>query len=69
MISLVITLYFLPLLFIDWQRLVDGKGSRVAFCLKDVSVFNEEDWDKMIDFMTSNIIKFEKAVKDVMMFL
>lgn len=51
---------------LDWQRLDDGKGSRVAFYLNDVSVFNEEDWDKMIEFMTGNMIKFEKAIKDIL---
>ena len=48
---------------LDWQRLDEGKGSRVAFYLNDVSVFNEEDWYKMIEFMTGNMIKFEKAMK------
>lgn len=51
---------------LDWQRLDDGKGSRIAFYLRNVSVFIEEDWDKMIDFMTSNIIRLEKAMKDVL---
>jgi len=51
---------------LDWLRLDDGKGSRVALYLKDVSVFNEDDWDRMIDFMTSNMIKLENAMKDVL---
>jgi hypothetical protein len=51
---------------LDWQRRDDGKGSRVAYWLEDVSVFNEEDWDEMINFMTENMIKFEKSVKDVL---
>lgn len=51
---------------LDWQRLNEGKGSRIAYWLKDVSVFNEEDWDKMISFMTTNMIKFEKSIKDVL---
>ena len=51
---------------LDWQRLDEGKGSRIAHWLKDVSVFNEEDWDKMISFMTTNMIKFEKAMKNVL---
>jgi hypothetical protein len=51
---------------LDWQRLDDGKGSRVAFYLNDVSVVNEEEWDKMVDFMVKNMIKFEKAMKDVL---
>jgi len=51
---------------LDWQRLNEGKGSRIAYWLKDVSVFNEEDWGKMISFMTTNMIKFEKSIKDVL---
>jgi len=51
---------------LDWQRLDEGKGSRIAYWLKDVSVFNEEDWAEMISFMTGNMIKFEKALKDVL---
>lgn len=51
---------------LDWQRLDDGKGSRIAYWLKDVSVFNEEDWPQMINFLTSNMIKFEKTLKNVL---
>jgi predicted nucleic acid-binding protein len=51
---------------LDWQRLDDGKGSRIAYWLKDVSVFNEEDWPQMINFLTSNMIKFEKSIKNVL---
>ena len=51
---------------LDWQRLDDGKGSRIAYYLRDVSVFNEEDWDKMIEFMTGNMVNFEKSIKHVL---
>lgn len=51
---------------LDWQRLEDGKGSRITYWLKDVSVFNEEDWDKMITFMTTNMIRLEKSLKKVL---
>ncbi|MDD2215333.1 MAG: DUF4268 domain-containing protein [Eubacteriales bacterium] len=51
---------------LDWQRLNDGKGSRIAYILKDVSVFNEEDWPQMINFMTLNMIKFEISLKNVL---
>lgn len=51
---------------LDWQRLDAGKGSRIAYWLKDVSVFNEEDWAQMINFMTSNMIKLEKALKNIL---
>jgi len=51
---------------LDWQRLDSGKGSRVAFSLLNVSIFKEEDWERMIEFLTDNMIKFEKATKDVL---
>lgn len=51
---------------LDWQRLDNGKRSKVTYCLNDVSVFNEEDWDRMIDFMTKNMIKLEKSLKGVL---
>ncbi len=50
---------------LDWQRLDEGKGSRIAYGLKEVSIFNEADWEKMISFMTSNMITFEKSIKDI----
>jgi len=51
---------------LDWHRLDDGKGSRVALYLNDVNVFNEEDWDRMIEFMANNAIKFDKVFKDIL---
>lgn len=46
-----------------WERLDDKKMSRIKFELPDVSVFNEEDWDKMIQFMVDVVPKFEAAFK------
>ena len=51
---------------LEWQRLDEGKGSRIAYRKKEVSVFNEEDWPTMIDFMTVNMIKFEKSLKNTL---
>lgn len=51
---------------LDWQRLDDGKGNRIAYWQNDVSVFNEEDWSQMVNLMTSNMIKFEKTLKNVL---
>lgn len=48
---------------LDWERLDEGKGSRVGYTLEDVSVYIEEDWNKMISFMTEEMIKFEKSLK------
>jgi hypothetical protein len=51
---------------LDWQRMDEGKGSRIAYFLRDVSVFNEDDWPKMTEFMISNMIKFEKTMKGIL---
>ncbi len=50
---------------LDRQRRDDGKSSRVNYWLSDEYIFNEEDLPEMIEFLTSNMIKFEKAIKNV----
>ena len=51
---------------LDWQRRDNGKGSRIAYWLRNVNVFNEEDWPEMIDFLISNMIKFEMSMKGIL---
>lgn len=51
---------------LDWQRRDGGKASKIAYWLRDVSVFNGEDWPEMIEFLTSNMIKFESSMKNVL---
>lgn len=51
---------------LKWERSDSSKYSRISYYLKDVSVFNTDDWGKIINFMSSNIIKFDKSVKDVL---
>ena len=46
-----------------WERLDDKKMSRIQYKLSDVSIFNEEDWDSMIEFLIDNMIKLEKTIK------
>lgn len=46
-----------------WERLDNNKMSRVKYELQGVSVFNEEDWPKMIAFMVKYVPKFEAAFK------
>ena len=46
-----------------WERLDDKKMSRISYRLDNVSIFNREDWDEMITFLTENMIKLEKAFK------
>lgn len=48
---------------LGWERLSDKRMSRIKFELIDVSVFNEEDWNKMFGFMCQHVPKFEAAFK------
>ncbi len=48
---------------LNWERLSDKKMSRIKYELDGVSVFKEEDWQKMIDFMLNAVPKFESAFK------
>jgi len=46
-----------------WERLDDKKASRIKKELNNVSLYEREDWNTMIDFMVENMLKFEKAFK------
>ena len=49
--------------FGDRERLDTRKTSKISYRLENVSVFNREDWPKMMDFMLENMIKFEKSLR------
>ena len=51
---------------LDWQRLDDKRACRISYRLKGVSVDNEEDWQQMTGFLTTNMIKFENSVTNVL---
>jgi len=48
---------------LEWERLTDKRMSRIKFELQGVSVFNEEEWQKMFSFMVQHVPKFEAAFK------
>jgi hypothetical protein len=48
---------------LTWERLNDKKMSRVKYEFDGVSIFNEDDWGKMIDFMIKVVPQFESAFK------
>lgn len=48
---------------LEWERLSDKRMSRIKYQLSGVSVFNEEDWNKMFEFMVQHVPKFEAAFK------
>lgn len=46
-----------------WERLDDKKMSRISYRLEEVSIFDKDDWNKMITFLTENMIKLDKVLK------
>lgn len=46
-----------------WERLDDKNMSRISYRLEDVNIFNKEDWNKIMNFFTENMIKFEKSLR------
>lgn len=47
-----------------WERMDESKSSRVKYQIDDVSIFNQEDWPKMIKFMTTHLPKLIDAFED-----
>lgn len=52
---------------LSWERMDDKKMSRVAYVLPGVSVFEKNDWPKMLDFLVEHMIVFEKAMREVLL--
>ena len=48
---------------LEWERLDNKKASRIKSELGNVSLYNKEDWDKMIAFMIDSMARMEKAFK------
>jgi len=46
-----------------WEELPDNKMSRIKIEKQDVSLYNENDWERMNEFLVNNIYKFENALK------
>jgi hypothetical protein len=49
---------------LEWEKLPEKGMSRIKYELKGVSIFNEENWSQMIDFMVEYVPKFEAAFKE-----
>ena len=46
-----------------WERLDNKKASRIKQELTDVSLYEKDDWNKIIDYMMDSMIKIESAFK------
>ncbi len=49
---------------LEWERLDDKKASRIKKEIQNVSLYNKEDWEDMMDFMIESIIKLEAGFKN-----
>jgi len=49
---------------LEWQELPDYKVSRVKYELKEVSLYDESDWQKMNEFVLTYLPKFEKVMRN-----
>ena len=49
---------------LTWERLDDKRACRIKYESADVNVFDKDNWDEMIKFMTSNMVMMEKAFKE-----
>ena len=50
-----------------WERLDDKKMCRVTYKLTGINIFEKEDWEKILAFLTPNMIAFEKAMRPVLL--
>lgn len=49
---------------LEWDRLENKIACRIKHELRNVSLYEKEDWDKMIDFLVTSMIKMEMAFKN-----
>ncbi|OAB29218.1 hypothetical protein FBFR_05570 [Flavobacterium fryxellicola] len=49
---------------LTWNRSDNKISSQIGFYQTDVDIFNKQDWDKMLQFLSYNIIKLEEATRN-----
>lgn len=49
---------------LQWERLDDNVSSRVSYFLGDVNIFNKDSWEKMLLFLSTNMIKLELTLRE-----
>lgn len=48
---------------LTWERDSDKKSSRIASRLYNVSIFNKSDWNEIMEFMSTEMIKLEGTLR------
>ncbi len=49
---------------LEWERLDDKRACKIKHELSDCNVFEKEQWDEMIQFLTNGMIRLEKAFRE-----
>jgi len=49
---------------LTWERLDHKKSSRITERMFNVDITNRDDWNKIIDFLSQAMVRFEKALKE-----
>lgn len=49
---------------LKWERLDDKKMCRVSYHLPNVSIFERDNWDQMLEFLPKNMIAFEEGLRE-----
>jgi len=49
---------------LEWERLNEGKSSRIKQELNDVSLYEKKDWEQMINFMVESMSTLQAAFKN-----
>ncbi len=49
---------------LKWERQDDTIRSMVSYSLDNMNIFNRDEWDRILDFLSKNMIKFEEALRE-----
>lgn len=48
---------------LEWDEMPDNKTSRIRYSLNNVNINNEEDWNEIMEFLSTNMIKLNNIFK------
>jgi len=49
---------------LDWDRLDDKRACRIKYENSAFNIFDKEQWDEMVEYMTNGMVRFEEALKE-----
>lgn len=49
---------------LEWERLDDKRACRIKYEKADCNVFEKEQWEEMIEFLSNGMVEFEKVFRE-----